>query len=617
MDKFSNKQIARLLRHIAATYLLTNENRFKVIAYQKAADTIEGLSRELKDIWQEGKLATVPSIGKSIQEHLDEYFRKGKSNHFETLLKKIPKTVFLLMDIPGIGPKKAYKLVKALNLTNEKTLITDLKKACLEDKVAQIETFGKKSQEEIKKSIAIFEEKSTQQERMPLPYAFSIAEEVISYLKKHSLVKRVDALGSLRRLAPTIGDIDIAVQIKDSISNKKKSSSHRQLKEIIDYFINFPKTIKVDNAGEKKASIIVSPYIRIDLRIEEEKSYGAMLQYFTGNKAHNIKLREYALKKGFSLSEYGIKPVKKLQTSKLKVKNYNSKLGIYQFETEENFYEFLGLQYIPPELREGTDEIEVAEKQQIPPLVELKDIKGDLHLHSSFDLQPSHDLGSNDVIEIFEKGKKLRYQYIGFSDHNPKLSLSKDDILSILSRRKQYIDKIFMSKKYERSNYFIGLEVDILPDGKIALPDGYWKYVDYLIISVHSVFDMPIKEMTKRVLWAMRYPKVKILGHPTGRMLGKREGFELEWEKIFDECRKKNIALEINAWPLRLDLPDILVREAIKNGVKLIINTDSHEISQMSLMFYGVSVARRGWAKKDDIINTMDYKKIREWLIAS
>ncbi|MFN4212844.1 MAG: hypothetical protein ACK4FL_02680, partial [Microgenomates group bacterium] len=239
-NDFSNKKVARLLRHIAAAYLLTGENQFKIIAYQKAAETIESLSREIKDIWQEGKLGTIPAIGKSIQEHLDEYFRKGKSSHFQAILNRVPKTVFQLMDIPGIGPKKAYKLVKALNLTNEKTLLSDLKKACLEDKVSQIETFGKKSQEEIKKSIAIFEEKTNKQERMPLPYAFSLANEVISYLQKHPSVKRVDALGSLRRLAPTIGDIDIAIQTQNS---KLKRQNY---KEIINYFIKFPKTIKVD-----------------------------------------------------------------------------------------------------------------------------------------------------------------------------------------------------------------------------------------------------------------------------------------------------------------------------------------------------------------------------------
>ncbi len=607
-NDFSNKQIARMLRNISAAYLLTGESQFKVIAYQKAADTIETLSREIRDIWKEGRLENIPSIGKSLSKHLDEYFKNGKSEHFDSILNRISKAVYQLMEIPGLGPRKAFKLVKALNLNNDKTAIEELKKACETGKVAQIEGFGEKSQEEIKKSIAIYQKQIVKNERMPLPYAFSVAQEVIAYLKKHPLVIRADVLGSLRRLAATIGDIDIAIQVAN-LQLKIKD-----YKEIIKYFLKYPKIIKIDNAGEKKASVIVSPYIRVDLRIEGKKTYGAMLQYFTGSKSHNIKLREYALKIGYSLSEYGIKPTKKVKSQNSKFKNYNPKLKIYEFDNEKKFYNFLCLQYIPPELREGTDEIEVAQQKKIPSLVQLKDIKGDLHLHSSFDIQPSHDLGEDDFFTIYQKGLELGYQYIGYADHNPKLGLTNNQFLALLKKRKEYIDQIFMSKKIEHSNYFIGLEVDILPDGKIPLPKGYENYIDYLIVSVHSVFNLSISEMTKRVITALKYPRVKILGHPTGRILGKREGFELNWEQIFDECRRRDIALEINSCPLRLDLPDILVKEAIKNKVKLIINTDSHAISQMPTMFYGVAVARRGWAKKSDIINTLNYLDFKKWL---
>lgn len=593
-NQFSNKAIANLLRNIAAVYLLTNENQFKVIAYQRAADIIEGLSREIKDIWLEGKIDSIPGIGKNLKAHLDEYFKKGKSEHFEKILKKIPKTVFKLMDLPGIGPKKAYRLVKDLKLFNEGTVIEDLKKACIENKVANLENFGEKSQEEIIKAIELYKEKSLKEKRMPLPYAYEVASEIANYLRKIPEIERVDILGSLRRFQSTIGDIDIAVQIKKTNLNSKI------YKKIIDYFVNFPKTIKVDNAGEKKASIIVTPYIRVDLRIEEKDSYGAMLQYFTGNKAHNIQLREYALKKGYSLSEYGIKEIK------------NNK--IYKFENEELFYNFLGLQYIPPELREGKDEIEKAQKNKIPRLVEVKEIKGDLHIHSSFDVQPSHDLGNDDFLTLIKKATQLNYEYIGYADHNPKNSLPKDEIVNILKQRYNFVQKI-MSKKLERTNYFIGIEVDILPNGEIPIPKEGLNYVDYLIVSVHSVFDMDIKKMTKRILQALKFPKVRIFGHPTGRLIGKRDGYELEWEKIFDVCKKNQIALEINSWPLRLDLPDILVKEAIENNVKLVINTDAHQVNQMDLIFYGVTVARRGWATKKDIVNTLPYKEFKKWLI--
>jgi DNA polymerase (family 10) len=319
-----------------------------------------------------------------------------------------------------------------------------------------------------------------------------------------------------------------------------------------------------------------------------------MLQYFTGSKSHNIKLREYGLKKNLSLSEYGIRDIKSKK--------------LHEFNNEKDFYNFLTLQYIPPEIREGTNEIELAKNSKLPDLVKLSDIKGDLHLHSSYNLQPSHDLGNNSFREILTKAKELNYEYVGFSEHNPKSSLTDKEVIKIMKKRKDQIEKI------NNAHCFIGLEVDIFPNGHIALPHEAIEYVDYLIVAVHSSFNLGVKEMTTRILEALNNPKVKILGHPTGRYFGKREGFQLEWEKIFEACKKNNIALEVNAWPKRLDLSDTEVREAINHGVKLIINTDAHDVNQMHNMFYGVSVARRGWAKKSDIMNTLSYKKFKEWL---
>lgn len=610
-NKYSNKEIAHLLRSVGAVYLIKGENMFKIIAYENAASAVERLTRELKDIWEDGKLEEVSGIGHSLASHLDELFRKGASSHFESILKRIPKSVFVLMRIPTLGPKKSFKLVTALKFFNEKTVVEDLKEACHAGKVAKIESFGEKSQQDILEAISLFEQRSSKEERMPLPYAFSIADDVLKYLKKNPAIERADALGSLRRMVTTIGDVDIAIQAKIS-----KLKTQNLYEEIIKYFIRYPKKISVDNAGEKKASIIVSPNIRIDLRVQEKENYGSMLQYFTGSKAHNIKLREFALKKGYSLSEYGIKPIfGEIQISNIKNQKYNPKLKTYEFEDEKKFYNFLGLQYIPPEIREGTNEIELARKQSIPKLVERDEIKGDLHIHSSYDLKPSHDFGINTYEQIASYAKKLGYEYVGFSDHNPKISdLGEKKIIEIMKKRKDHIENIFSRERKSGVKHFIGLELDILPDGKIALPEKAIEYVDYLIVSVHSSFSQNIKQMTKRVLEAIKYPKVKILGHPTGRLLGKREGFELEWEKIFAYCKNKNIAVEINAWPERLDLPDTLVREALGNGVKFIINTDAHANEQMGNMRYGVSVARRGWCRKSDIINTLPYLEFKKWL---
>src|SRR3989344_2357415 len=404
LKRFTNKEVAHILRSIAAVYLLKRVNRFRIIAYEKAADSVEHLTRELKDLWQDGKLFDIPGIGSSIGSHLDEYFKTGKSIHFDSILKKVPSTLFVLMKITTIGPKKAYKLVKELKLSDPATVVGDLKKACLEGRIAKLETFGERSQKDILEAIDLYEKKSSKTERMPLPYAFEIAKDIMDYLKKSPGIKNVDALGSLRRMVATIGDVDLAVQVKNE---KLKIKSY---KEIINYFIKCPKTLRVDNAWEKKASIIVNPNIRIDLRIQEDKSYGSMLQYFTGSKAHNINLREFALKKGYSLNEYGIKPIKPISN-----KVPNPKFKLLDFEKEEKLYNFLGLQYIPPEIREGTDEIEMAKARKIPKLVETNEIKGDLHIHSSYDLKPSHDLGKNTYKEILEKAERLDYQYVGFA----------------------------------------------------------------------------------------------------------------------------------------------------------------------------------------------------------
>lgn len=605
-EKFKNKTITNLLRNVAASYLLKGDasSRFKIIAYEKAADTVEHLTRELKDIWQEGKISEVSGFGKSIASNMDEYFSTGRSKHFESVMEGIPPSVFTLMLVPSIGPKRAFKLAQAFKFYDAETILEDIKKAAETDKIAELEGFGKKSQEDILAAIKRYEMNEHKEERMPLPYAHAIAEEIIAYLRQLPEIRRADALGSMRRRVATIGDVDIAVEADDNVSEK-----------ILDHFVKFPGAIHIDNRGDKKASIILASHIRVDLRVQTGSTYGSMLQYFTGSKAHNIKLREYALKKGYSLNEYGIKQVKEAQS-----RQGGIKLKTYEFDNEKDFYNFLGLEYVPPEIREGTNEIDFALKNKVPHLVELVDIKGDLHTHSSYDLKPSHDAGKHSYQEMLSYAEQKGYEYIGFADHNPKTSgQTEQEIIDIMKKRKEEIEiKVqsasWRTKAGQRCKAFIGLEVDILPTGKLALPEKAIEYVDYLIVSVHSVFNLGVNEMTERVLRALSYPKVKILGHPTGRLLTKREGFELNWEKIFMHAKENNIALEINAHPSRLDLPDTLVREGLKYGVKYMIDTDAHAADNMDLMQYGVSVARRGWCTKNDIVNTLGYNEFREWI---
>ncbi|OGK31183.1 hypothetical protein A3F29_01655 [Candidatus Roizmanbacteria bacterium RIFCSPHIGHO2_12_FULL_33_9] len=589
-EKFTNKEISHLLRSVSAAYLIKNGNRFKRIAYDNAAEAIEKLTREIKDIWQEGKLDQIEGIGKGISYYLDDYLKKGKSKHFQEVFIGIPESVFELMKLQSVGPKKAFALTTKLKIYKKDTAVERLKKAIKLGKIATLEGFGEKSQKSILESIKLYKKKSLQSYRMPLPYAYQQAIQIIEYLEKMNKVEKVELLGSLRRMFPTIGDIDIAIQTKDEFRD-----------EIIKHFLNYPYKISIEVAGENKASIILSSGSKVDIRLQSKNTWGALLQYFTGSKAHNIKLREFAQKKNLSISEYGIKEV------------INNRKGVnHTFVDEKSFYNFLELQYIPPEIREGTTEISLAKKNLIPKLVDLKDIKGDFHIHSNYQIRSSHDYGTASYSEIADRAIQLNYSYIGFSDHNPKVTgHNKQETIEILKNRKVEIERQMKSKDLK---YYIGLEVDILTDGRLAVPDGAFDYLDYMIISIHSAFHMSQNDMTARVLKGLNNKKVKILAHPTGRLIGKRDGYELHWHQIFDYCKNNDIAIEINAWPERLDLPDNLVRQAIQHKVKLIINTDSHDNSHLDNMFYGVSVARRGWAEKTDIINTYNYKDIDKWI---
>lgn len=594
----TNLEIAKLLRAVAASYIIKNENRFKIMAYERAADSIEHSTSEVKDLWEDGKLDSIPGIGPSIAAHLNELFRTGRVAHFEQIMKSLPKAMFPLLSVPGFGPKKAYKLVKILKLTNPETVIEDLEKAANEGEIALIEGFGEKSQEDILEALESFKKGQVKENRMVLPIASAIAQEVIDYLKKCPATSKVDPLGSLRRKVATIGDIDIAVATEKP-------------EQVVKWFVAYPKKQKVIESGPTGATLLLQNGRQVDLRVQKPTSYGAMLQYFTGSKHHNIHLRELALKKGYSLSEYGIKKINPPaggQRSKIK-----------EYSAEEEFYKALGLDWIPPELREDTGEIEAAVRQVrgepngLPKLVELEDIKGDLHIHSDYPLEPSHDLGVDSMEEIIKKAENLGYGYIGFTEHSPSIANhTKQQIYSILTHRREKIEKLKLTSKIVRVINL--LEVDILADGNLSIEDKSLNLLDGAIASVHSSFNQPKEKMTQRILRALANPHVRILGHPTGRMLGKREAYEADWDKIFTFCKTHNKALEINAWPDRLDLPDTLVHQAVKMGVKMVVSTDAHAVEQMDLMRYGLAVARRGWAEKDDILNTLSYNKFIIWL---
>jgi DNA polymerase (family 10) len=585
--EMTNVEIAELLRSVAAAYEIKNKdiNKFRIIAYERAADSIEHLSSEAKDLWDDGKLDEVAGIGESITKNLGELFKRGRSRHFDSILKDIPSSVFELLPIEGVGPITAFKLVKVLRISSPDA-VGKLKIMAEKGKVAEIPGFGEDSQRAI---LASIKEIKGREKRYLINYAEEISLELMDWLKGNQKVIRCDSLGSLRRKASTIGDIDISVSTMDP-------------KNVIQHFTKYPKANRILEKGDKTASIILPGNIQVDLMVQQPESYGSLLQHFTGSKNHNIALREFSLQRNLSLSEYGIR--------ELKAKN--KKLNI--FKTEEEFYNFLGLDYIPPEMREGNGEIESALDHKLPMLIKLDEVKSDLQIHSDFDIETSHDLGESTDEEIIGKADLLGYEYLAFTEHNPSLrGHNENTILDLLKRKKEHVDKLnyFLSNSnvHRLKKVFNSLEIDILTDGRLPVPEKGLEYLDFALISIHSNFRQNRKEVTDRVIKGLSNPKVKIFAHPTGRKLNEREGVDLDWEVIFDYCQKNLIWLEINADPMRLDLPDHLVKEAVKRGIKLTLGTDSHNIMQMDNIKYGVYVARRGWAEKSDIINTYNLEE--------
>ncbi|OGE19657.1 hypothetical protein A3J19_01970 [Candidatus Daviesbacteria bacterium RIFCSPLOWO2_02_FULL_41_8] len=583
--EFSNAKVAKLLRNVAAAYTLKKfGNFFQIRAYENAADGIENSTAEIYDLWQEGKLSEVPNLGEKIQGYLNELFSGGKVKHFVEVQDGIPPVIFEMLDISGVGPKTASVLAE-LGVKDLKDLRTKLKSGELVSK-----GFSAKIAQKVLKGLT---EANQRGNRMLLPYAVAQAEKILNYLKNNADTLKVYPLGSLRRMVATVGDLDFAV------CSKKP-------KEIVEYFCAMPGITRVVDRGESRATVVLRGGFQADLLVGEPGSYGALLQHFTGSKTHNIKLRILANKKGLSLSEYG---VRKGERGKGKGEREES----IKTETEEELYGMLGMQTPPPEIREDTGEIEAALNHRLPELVEIKEIRGDLHTHSNFpNLHPSHGPGVNSIEEIIKKAESLGYEYIGITDHTLAFSAtSKEERISWVEKRTKFIQSIKSRTKDTR--VLNGLEIDILTDGTLSVPDEALATLDYCIAGIHSGHADPKEQITKRLLSALSNPYVDIISHPTGRLLNERESSDADWDEVFRVAAKRKKILEINAHPVRLDLRDDLVRRALKFGVKFIINTDAHEVSQMDNMGFGVSVARRGWAEKKDIVNTWDWTKLTEW----
>lgn len=581
----TNAKIAKLLRDVAAAYTIKGiGNIFQIRAYENAADSIEHSTAEIRDLWEEGRLSEVPALGEKIRSYLEELFTKSKVAHFEDIKKGIPEITFDLLDIPGVGPKTAYKLAN-LGVKNIPDLKIQIKTGSLVKK-----GFSGKLAQNIMDGLR---QVSNREGRMLLPYAFTQAERILKYLKECKDVIDAYALGSLRRMVATVGDLDF-------------SASSDNPGGVIEHFCKMPGVARILDQGESKATIILQSGIQVDILVGRKESYGALLQHFTGSKSHNIKIRTLANQKNLSLSEDGVRKVNRLQGTGDSGKTI-------QTETEDEFYKQLGMQTPLPELREDTGEIEAALKHKLPNLVELKDIKGDLHLHSNYPIQnPSHGPGADSIEDIIKKAQDLKYELVGISDHPPGFSTSsKQETIDWVQKRTKFIQQLKSKTKSVR--VLNGLEIDILGNGDLSVPEEALETLDFCIAGIHSGHRGSKEIITKRLLAALNSPHVDIISHPTNRLLNERESSEADWPEIFKAAAKNRKLLEINGFPDRLDLRDDLVREALKYGVKFIINTDAHKVEQMDNMRFGVSVARRGWATKKDIVNSWDWTKFSDW----
>lgn len=568
----SNQDLAKILYEIG-DMLESEDVPFKPYAYQKAAVTLDVLEENVSAIYKKGgleALGEIPGVGDSIAKKIEEYIKTGRIKYYEELKRKLPVKFEELISIEGMGPKRARFLFQKLGVTN----IKDLEKASKANKVAGLPGFGAITQANILQGIEFLKRSKG---RFLLNEISPKAREIYNDLISLKEVEKIDLAGSLRRMKETIGDVDFLV-----ISSEPE--------KVTDFFASMPDVEKVWGKGSTKASVRLKEGMDMDLRVVPKKSYGSALQYFTGSKDHNIRLRKIAMDKGLKLSEYGL------------FKGAEMIGG----ESEEEIYKLLGMEWIAPELRENKGEIEAAQAGDLPKIIDSGQIKGDLHCHTTW------SGGENTVSEMADKAMELGYQYLGISDHTKFLRIENGMNEKQLASQRKEIDDLNSGFAAKNIGFKIlqGAETNVLKDGSIDIKDEALAKLDYAIAGVHSNLKMEKEEMTERIVKAMKNPYIKIISHPTGRILKRREEYSIDLNKILRAAKEFGVALEINSYPERLDLNDINIRKAKEAGVKMVINTDSHLKDQMRYMEFGVAQARRGWAEKQDIINAWSAEEL-------
>lgn len=565
-------EIAALFTQMADLLEYRGDNPFRIRAYRRAAQNLESFSGDLQQLADDRRLTELSGIGADLADKITEYLTTGKIAAFEKLKSSIPSGVLELLNVPGLGPKTAKLLTERLPIKS----VEDLERACRAQKLRGLPGFQAKKEENILKGIAILKKG---QERMHLGIALPLAQRLLQFLRTAPGVTETSTAGSLRRMRETIGDLDLLVA-----SDKPAT--------VRDAFTTAPFCARVLAAGTTKCSILTPEGVQVDLRIVKPDSFGAALQYFTGSKEHNVRLRELAVRKGFKVNEYGV---------------FRTATGRRVAGREEaDMYRALGLAWIPPELREDGGEIDAAKTGRLPRLVEAGDIRGDFHIHTTW------SDGSDTLEEMAKAGQKRGYQYLAICDHSPSLKIAHG---MTITRLKQQMAQIHaLNERAASFRLLMGAEVDILSDGRMDYPDAVLAELDFVVGSIHSGFTQGEAALTRRILTAMRNPYVTMIAHPTGRLMGQREAYPVDLDAVFKSAKDTGTALEINAYPRRLDLNDGAARRAGEAGVMLGVSTDTHSLDQLDHMTIGLGVARRAWLGPSQVLNCLTRTQLMGWI---
>ena len=560
-----NHEVAEILSKIAKALALKDENFFKIRAYSRAARAIKDLPEDIEEISKKESLTNIPGVGEGITKKIKEYLETGKMSKYEEVTRDIPKSLLTLFDIRDLGPKTLGALHKELGVEN----LDDLKKVIEDGSFQKLEGLGDKSAEKIMENIKVYKKRMGKEHRFLIGEVMATVDQIVKKLKEVDSVSRVAPAGSYRRMKETVGDLDILVESNDNRKVMKKFTAFSEVKKVLE-------------SGETKTSVVVEGFdIQMDLRVVPKRSFGAALMYFTGSKDHNVRIRSLALKRGLKVNEYGV------------FRNDTMVAG----KTEEEIYKFLNLQFIPPEIREDRGEVEKAMEGQLPKLLGYGDIKGNLHTHTRY------SDGENTIRELVKKSIEFGYSYLGISDHSKTASYANGLSVNNLKKQCDEIDKL--NKEFDKIRILKGIECDILPDGSLDYDENILKSLDFVIGAIHSNFK---KKVTQRMEKALENPYLTVLAHPTGRLISKREGYDVDLGSVLDKANKEGKILEINAYYDRLDLDEHNAREAYKKGIKLMINTDAHNLRMFDWMILGIGIARRAWLPSSAIVNTLTLK---------